>query len=447
MRRGALLFAVLCLLLTAPVWAAAEAGEVFTVIFSTNEDYDTSAYASPQGLLEVEEDFKLVKALGLDRLRVSFSWSNYEPMRGRFVNLDWLHQFVDLAEAYDIELMPYLCYAPGWATPYGDWNEPPANLDDWYNYVYRMVSEFKDQIKIWEIWNEQDMSMWFNGTPEQYAQVLETGARAVRDANPEAVVLMGGLTAPDEKYVEFMLDRGLADSFDVVPIHSYHESWSAAAVESYLTRWGSPFQDIKELLQAKGNGQEVWVNEIGYPTNGGRTEEDQASFIRRAVATLMSTEAVNLISWYEIKDLPLDFHLGVIGDDNNYHLGLTYVDRTPKLGFYTYQNIVELLNYEPVRYLGDAITYEEKSPGRNPQRIYVHGFARENHGDIILFVWLYGPKSVMDITLTLPGPIASMVEYDYDGTAMEIIGFTGNSIDLELKQDHARLFRVKLQDF
>ena len=44
----------------------------------------------------------------------------------------------------------------------------------------------------------------------------------------------------------------------------------------------------------------------------------------------------------------------------------------------------------------------------------------------------------MDITHSLPGPIASMVEYDYDGTAMEIIGFTGNSIDLELKQDHAR---------
>ena len=33
--------------------------------------------------------------------------------------------------------------------------------------------------------------MWFKGTHEQYAQVLETGARAVRDANPEAVVLRG----------------------------------------------------------------------------------------------------------------------------------------------------------------------------------------------------------------------------------------------------------------
>lgn len=446
MRQAAVLILVLCLLWAGPALAGAQAGEAFTITFSTNEDYDTSAYATADGLVEVEEDFKLVKALGLDKLRVSFSWSNYEPIRGRFANLEWLHQFVDLAEAYGIELMPYFCYAPGWATPYGDWNEPPANLDDWYNYVYHMVSEFKDQIDIWEIWNEQDMSMWFTGTPDEFAQVLETGARAVRDADPDALVLMGGITAPDEKYVEYMLDKGLSSSFDVVPVHSYHESWSSATVESYLTSWGSPFNDIKQLLLAKGDGQEVWVNEIGYPTIGGRTEEDQASFIRRAVATLMSTEAVTLISWYEIKDLPRDFHLGVIGDENNYHLGLTHVDRTPKLAFYTYQNIVELLNYETVRYLGDAITYVEKAPGRNPQRIYVHGFAREGHDDIILFVWLYGPKSVVDVTLTFPGAIASMVEYDYDGTAQEITGFAGDSIDLELQQDHARLFRVKLQD-
>ncbi|MGI6149389.1 MAG: family 1 glycosylhydrolase [Firmicutes bacterium] len=445
MRQAVVLLAVICLL-AVPAFAEAVSGEVFTMTFSTNEDYDTSAYASASGLREVEEDFKLVKALGLDKLRVSFSWSNYEPMRGRFANLEWLHQFVDLAEAYEIELMPYFCYAPSWATPFGGWNEPPADLDDWYNYIYRMVSEFKDQIDVWEIWNEEDMSMWFTGSPAEFAQVLETGARAVRDADPDAIVLMGGITAPDEKYVEFMLDQGLSSAFDVVPVHSYHESWSSATVESYLTSWGSPFNDIKQLLLAKGDGQEVWVNEIGYPTIGGRTEEDQASFIRRAVATLMSTEAVTLISWYEIKDLPQDFHLGVIGDDNNYHLGLTRVDRTPKLGFHTYQNIVELLNYEPVRYLGDAVRIEEIAPGRNPQRIYAHGFHRQNHDDIVLFVWLYGPKSVVDITLTLPGVIAEMVEYDYDGTAHDASGFVGSSINLELRQDHARLFKVKLVD-
>ena len=91
--------------------------------FSTNEDYDTSAYASASGLREVEEDFKLVKALGLDKLRVSFSWSNSRTNAGRFANLEWLHQFVDLAEAYEIELMPYFCCAQ-LGPPFGGWNEP-----------------------------------------------------------------------------------------------------------------------------------------------------------------------------------------------------------------------------------------------------------------------------------------------------------------------------------
>ena len=66
MRQAAVLILVLCLLWAGPALAGAQAGEAFTITFSTNEDYDTSAYATADGLVEVEEDFKLVKALGLD---------------------------------------------------------------------------------------------------------------------------------------------------------------------------------------------------------------------------------------------------------------------------------------------------------------------------------------------------------------------------------------------
>ena len=38
-----------------------------------------------------------------------------------------------------------------------------------------------------------------------------------RDADPDALVLMGG-TQPQMKYVEYMLDKGLSSSFDVVPV-------------------------------------------------------------------------------------------------------------------------------------------------------------------------------------------------------------------------------------
>ena len=45
MRQAVVLLAVICLL-AVPAFAEAVSGEVFTMTFSTNEDYDTSAYAS-----------------------------------------------------------------------------------------------------------------------------------------------------------------------------------------------------------------------------------------------------------------------------------------------------------------------------------------------------------------------------------------------------------------
>ena len=421
-------------------------GKTFNIVFSTNEDYDTSAYGTKSGLAEVEKDFQLVKELGLDKLRVSFSWSNYQPARDRFDNLEWLHQFVNLATEYEIELMPYLCYGPEWATAYGDWHNPPGDINDWYNYVYHMVSEFKDTINVWELWNEQDSIMWFSGDIDEYAEVLRVGAEAVKAANPDATVLMGGITWPNDKYVEYFLDQGLSSSFDVMPVHSYHESWNSAAVESYLTSWGSPFGAIADVLNTKGNGQPIWLNEIGYPTIAERTELDQARFIRRSIATLLATGEISLISWYEIKDLPTDFHLGVIGDDINYHLGLTHTDRTKKLGFYTYQNIVSLLNYEELTYLGNNISIEVEQVGRNPARVYVHGFQRTSDDHLILFAWLYGPQDVAEATITLPANIIQVTEYDYDGNARQFTDFMNNTMTLQLEQDHALLFEIQISN-
>jgi hypothetical protein len=422
-------------------------GQPMTVVFSTNEDYDISMYGTDQGLEEVKRDFELVKELGLSYLRVSFSWSNYEIARGEFANLEWLHDFVDLADEYDITLMPYLCYAPMWAARHGLWSDPPEDYQDWYDYVHRMVSEFKDQIHYWEIWNEEDLDMWFAGTVDEYVKLLEVGARAVRDANPEATVIMGGLTWPNDAWVEEVLDQLGPDAFDILPIHSYAESWSASSVESYLKPWGSDFDLIASILDEKGKGQPIWLNEIGYPTIGDKTELDQARFIRRAVATLMASKQISLISWYEIKDLRQDTHLGVIGDNNNYHLGITYPDRTKKIGFYTLQDLVRELNDTPLTYIDTGLEFTELRPGDMEPIIYLHGFRREEDGKLFLFAWLYGPYDEVDVNLELPWDIKEAVEHELDGTLEPVETLQGKEIQaVKLVRDDARLFEITLAD-
>lgn len=427
---------------TVGVHAAAGGGDAMTVLFSVNEDYDIALYGGRTGLAVVEEDFKAIKELGVDHLRVSFSWSNYEPEPDQFRHLDWLHDFVDLAEAYGITLMPYLCYAPYWATTDRTWNGTPKDYDDWYDFVYRMVSEFKDKIHIWEIWNEEDISQWWSGGIREYGRLLEVGARAVRDADPDATILMGGLTKPDAFFVRLILDGyGLADAFDVLPIHNYSESWNPIRMEDYITSWGTRFDDVRDVLDRYGRGQPIWINEIGYPTIDWRTEEHQANFIRRAVSTLMATGHIELISWYEIKDLFPSFR--AIGDKNNYHLGLMTVDRRKKTGFYTYQNLVSLLNREPVVYLGEQVTALLPEESRWESHIVLHGFQRERDGTIILFAWTRSPADGITADLRLPvGRIASAKEYDLLGQASEA-AFSENLLTgIELRRDAPRLFEI-----
>jgi len=416
------------------------------ITFSTNEDYDTKLYGNEAGLREVEEDFKLVKELGLSKLRVSFSWSNYEPSRDQFRNLEWLHKFVDLANEYDIELLPYLCYAPYWATTEGKWNNPPKDYDYWYDFVYKMVSEFKDDIDYWELWNEENAEMWFTGSKEQFAKLLKVGAEAVREADPDAKIIMGGVTYPDFSFVDYMLDNA-PNTFDILPIHSYAESWGSRYVEEYIDAGGSSFDGIENILETKGQGQEIWINEIGYPTYGGRTETDQANFIRRAVATLMATEKISLISWYEIKDFKKNKSLGVIGDEINYHLGLSDFNRNKKLAFHTYKNIVSIFHDEEFEYMNDGFIYELKEEHQIWPNIIMHPFRRKADGHIFLYVWLYGLVSETDVDIVSPADIEMVSEYSLNGKKKRYSDFYDNILEnLHLVQDEAHLFEIILQD-
>lgn len=409
------------------------------VFFSTNEDYDIAYYGTSSGLEEVEKDFQLIKEMGVDTLRISISWSNYEPLPGVFRHLSWLHDFVDLADEYGITLMPYFCYAPSWATANGRWNGPPRDLDRWYRFVYRIVDEFKDQIDTWEIWNEQDIREWWDGNLNDYAQLLRVGAQAVRDAQPEATVIMGGLTQPNPFYVGRLIDLGLAEAFDVAPVHMYAESWTRRRVDDYLTR----FDEMADVLQTRGYGQPLWINEMGYPTVDGRTEEDQANFIRRAVATLMATGHIEMISWYEVKDLRPD--IGVIGDHFNYHLGLSDIHRNKKLGFYTYRNLVQLFNREPLEILTEQIGVEAKDQTGPSSTTYVthHAFRRQSDGKVFLFAWLIPPANEIVADFTLPFDIAEVKEYDLKGEMHQRVSFAANRLHVvHLHRDAPRLFEL-----
>jgi len=405
--------------------------------FAVLEDYDKG-----EDLREVARDFALMRELGVTTWRGSFGWDDYEPERGRY-DFEWLHRFAELAEREGIALRPYIGYTPAWAAAGGTdrdaWNDPPARIEDWYRFVHALVTALRrhPNIRSYEIYNEENVRQWWDGTPAQYNAVLARGAAAIRDADPDAEVLLGGMVWPDLDFLEAAcVTYRNANAFDVVPFHAYPETWTpdSVTVENYL---GPAFADsFVAFVDAQCGRKPIWINETGFATVPGKTEEQQAEWWVRAIATFAAEPRVEHIGVYELKDLRTGSP--VIGDQPNYHLGLMRVDRTKKLAFHTVDLLTDLLGTGTLT-VADAELGAEVTAGR-AERLYHHLLVRPDNRQVLV-AWDRAGAPTLRLHLTRPG--ARVVEFALDGEEHPYDAFDGRTLrDVRLEPGRVRIFEV-----
>jgi len=420
---------------------AAPATFTKTVSFSVLQDYPKG-----EALANVQEDFRIIKELGISTWRGSFSWIDYEPERGKF-DFAWLHGFVALAAKQGITLRPYLGYTPAWAAKGGTdqehWNDPPKRLQDWRTFVSRTVRELKryGNIASYEIYNEENVKLWWDGTAAEYNEVLGAASDAVREASPATRVILGGMVWPDSKWVEqACVSYGNARKFDVVPIHVYAETWTPQEinVENYLDqgRPGYFREQFVRLVDQKCSHQPIWLNEVGFATAPGKSEQDQANWWARAFATFLATPRVEHLGIYQVRDRQLQ--TAVIGESENHYLGITGSDRKKKLAFHTVKRLVSLLNTGKLT-VADAELGVQVTAGKK-QELYHHLCVRPD-GRQVLIVW--DKKGNPTVRLrTRPGSVA--MEYALDGTPIPFTSFDGKNLSqVRLAPGMVRIFEIR----
>jgi hypothetical protein len=378
------------------------------VSFAILEDYDKN-----EDLAEIEKDFVLFDELEIKTWRGSFGWDDYEPARGQY-DLAWLHRFADLAAKHRITLRPYLGYTPEWAAlkrgaDHDVWNNPPADMAAWSKFITALVTGMRRHRNVasYEIYNEENVPQWWDGTPVAYGGALTTAARAVYSADPRAQVIFGGLVFPDPEWIESVCGAtGAAQAFDILPVHAYPETWTPAdvTVENYL----SGFAQFVDVADGACGHKRIWINETGFATVPGRSERDQANWWVRAIATFLAYPRVEHIGVYEIKDLPRD--RPAIGDTPNYHLGLTQADRAKKLAFYTVDMMTDLLDTGTLTVSDDQARIN--APAGAAGDLHYHLFTRPD-GDRVLILWDRTASPPVDVALTPPP--SSITEYGLDG--------------------------------
>jgi len=154
---------------------------------------------------------------------------------------------------------------PGSRIPCGldlAWNDPN---NTWGQYAYRIASEFKDTVNVWELWNEPDRVWFWAGTPITYTQILKVGYQAIKAANPDATVLFGGLAYwGSADFHKTVVDHLLATDpqtlahngyFDVMSLHLYSNVYHNYDIS----------RQIMQDIQTRVGWHPLWLTEAGAP--------------------------------------------------------------------------------------------------------------------------------------------------------------------------------------
>ena len=406
MLRHALL--ALALLATAPAFAQAPATAAADSSFRLNFLRDGTADFThvPLGLCEdypeesttkaiYDADFDLLNRAGIDYMRVSFGWDGIETAKDTYDWGFWDDLVRTAVDEHHLTLVPYVCYTPKWNSTNQDdafyWRSPPVDYEQFGQFMFDLVTRYKDRIHSWELWNEPDIEWYWTGDPEGFARLIKIGSEAVRRADPTATIVLGGIAHNPDFLQTLFRDQGLSPYVDVVNMHSYFETWHGAPVESI----GDYVNRVGEVVERYGDGQPLWMAEVGYGTvrEGAHVSDDytayydyehtlpyQAVALARTITAALATDKLSALAWYEIKDLPAGD--AVIGDNNNRHLGVAFADHTPKPAQHAL-SFVNRFYAEPMRSLDRETTFSRAATSD----VVVHAFEQAD-GDVLVAAWL-----------------------------------------------------------
>ena len=134
-----------------------------------------------------------VRDLGAGFSRVILFWQQLEPQKGQY---DWssLDTYVNELRSPD-EGFITLYAASTWATQVPAVLMPAAparDPDDYYRFVFETVSRHRGRVRYWGNDAEPTNPAFWSGGKEKFVEQLRLFHRAVKAADPEALVVLGG---------------------------------------------------------------------------------------------------------------------------------------------------------------------------------------------------------------------------------------------------------------
>ena len=245
----------------------------------------------------------MIQGMGFNWIKQQVEWKLFEPSKG---NYQWgaIDEVVNAANAAGIHVLLSVVKAPAWArgpSPDLSVEGPPANLQDFADFLGAMAAHFRGRVRAYEVWNEQNLHYEWGNEPidaGRYVQMLKLCYAAIKANDPNALVISGALTPTgaqppvgmdDFAYLEQMYQAGMRNYCDGVGAHpsGYNVSpdvtWQGAcefitARESIFRgpcdtphhSWSfrSTMEGYRNIMAVYGDaGKKIWPTEFGWASS------------------------------------------------------------------------------------------------------------------------------------------------------------------------------------
>jgi hypothetical protein len=264
-------------------------------------------------------------------VRVFLDWYSIEPSPGTYDQnqlAEYRAFFAALPPGTKVDVT--VSGSPAWANG-GSSNPatPPVNDQSFAGFLTYLANAFGSSVSAWEIWNEEDVTQNWIGTPAQYASLLKAADSAIKAVNPNATVILGGLTANDYPFLSSVYAAGGGSGFDAVALHT-DDACSLTSPYAFafnpgtqvINRWSFlGFTTVHGVMAANGDSAKpIYMTEFGWSTTktecnagssagkklGGVSPQTQATFMQQAYHCLAQPQYsyVAAAMWFDLGDSP-----------------------------------------------------------------------------------------------------------------------------------------------
>ncbi len=191
----------------------------------------------------------------------------------------------------------------GWSVPAGldfAWND---SRNVWGQFVYRVVTRYKANVRAWEIWNEPNLDGFWKADAKTYAQLMRVSYQAIKAADPTAIVVFGGL------YQDVNSDRiqafwqALRELPDAAANHFYFDAQGFHLYDGGICNSFDVIESMKRMQATYNLGvHDWWITESGIrvydePHLDFVTPNEQASFVIQSMSYALYKDVKQFYYW------------------------------------------------------------------------------------------------------------------------------------------------------